>query len=112
MRSYCRCIASSIHCLMRCRTRWQQTIRCAGSLDELKLAVKTNGDSNPCVAGLRSVCWKVGDITIRKDTSLMGQDIFALSFDGQRKLDNQVERVKEFIYFLEKPVIEIHRPSR
>lgn len=30
-----------------------------GSLAELQNAVKFNGDSSPCVTGLRSVCWKV-----------------------------------------------------
>ncbi|KAG9239781.1 rab-GTPase-TBC domain-containing protein [Amylocarpus encephaloides] len=40
------------------RKRWQETRQHAASFEELKKAVKVDGDSSPCVSGLRSVCWK------------------------------------------------------
>lgn len=41
------------------RQRWRVMQTHEGSLAELQNAVKFNGDSSPCVTGLRSVCWKV-----------------------------------------------------
>ncbi|KAE8451222.1 hypothetical protein EG329_004386 [Mollisiaceae sp. DMI_Dod_QoI] len=40
------------------RKRWDFTIKHAANLDALKKSVKADGDENPCVTGLRSVCWK------------------------------------------------------
>ncbi|KAH6682054.1 rab-GTPase-TBC domain-containing protein [Halenospora varia] len=44
--------------LEEARKRWQVTRTHATSFEELKKAVKADGDGSPCVSGLRSVCWK------------------------------------------------------
>lgn len=41
------------------RTRWEETLKQSTSFPDLQRAVKFNGPSSPCVAGCRSVCWKV-----------------------------------------------------
>lgn len=41
------------------RTRWGETLKQSSSFADLQRAVKFNGTDSPCVAGCRSVCWKV-----------------------------------------------------
>lgn len=40
------------------RRRWKETLKDGGDVESLQRAVKFNGPSSPCEAGLRSVCWK------------------------------------------------------
>lgn len=40
------------------RSRWEETFKGGSSVVDLQRAVKFNGPNSPCVAGLRSVCWK------------------------------------------------------
>lgn len=42
------------------RTRWTETLKHTGDLAQLQRAVRYNGPASPCVAGCRSLCWKVG----------------------------------------------------
>ena len=47
------------------RTRWQITMRHAASLENFKKAVRSDGEENPCQAGLRSVCWKARTVCLK-----------------------------------------------
>ncbi|CAJ2509966.1 Uu.00g058660.m01.CDS01 [Anthostomella pinea] len=40
-------------------TRWHETLKHGSSLADLQRAVKDNGPASPCIAGFRSICWKV-----------------------------------------------------
>ncbi|KAH8658650.1 rab-GTPase-TBC domain-containing protein [Tricladium varicosporioides] len=44
--------------LEEARKRWQVTRLHATNFEELKKAVKADGDDSPCISGLRSICWK------------------------------------------------------
>ncbi|KAL3425974.1 tbc domain-containing protein [Phlyctema vagabunda] len=41
------------------RARWQATTKYATDNNTLKKAVRIKSDDNPCILGLRSVCWKI-----------------------------------------------------
>jgi TBC1 domain family member 5 len=46
--------------LTESKLRWDETLKASASFADLQRAVKFNGPNSPCVAGCRSVCWKVG----------------------------------------------------
>lgn len=46
--------------LPKARQRWEATLAQRADIASLKAAVKDGGGQNPCIIGLRSVCWKVG----------------------------------------------------
>jgi TBC1 domain family member 5 len=41
------------------RARWAETLRHSDTFADLQRAVKSNGTESPCLAGLRSICWRV-----------------------------------------------------
>ncbi|KAL2271676.1 hypothetical protein VTJ83DRAFT_1047 [Remersonia thermophila] len=44
--------------LIEAKSRWDETFKEGSNIADLQRAVRFNGPSNPCAAGLRSVCWK------------------------------------------------------
>ncbi|KAK4123747.1 RabGAP/TBC [Parathielavia appendiculata] len=44
--------------LAETKSRWEDTFKEGSSIADLQRAVKFNGPHSPCVAGLRSICWK------------------------------------------------------
>ncbi|KAK1751723.1 TBC1 domain family member 5 [Echria macrotheca] len=41
------------------KSRWEETLRHGAGIVDLQRAVKFNGPTSPCVAGLRSLCWRI-----------------------------------------------------
>lgn len=46
---------------------WQITIDASPSLAELKQHVRPGAETNPCLTGLRSICWKVRTMFVYED---------------------------------------------
>ena len=44
------------------RTRWEATVVHNTNLSDLRALIKEGGLYNPCIVGLRSICWKVSDL--------------------------------------------------
>ncbi|KAK4188691.1 rab-GTPase-TBC domain-containing protein [Podospora australis] len=44
--------------LAETKLRWEETFKNGSSISDLQRGVKSNSGNSPCVAGLRSICWK------------------------------------------------------
>ena len=61
---------------------WEATFAGSTNLSDLRVAVKDPTDQNPCISGMRSICWKVRicqvSLWIRLDKAEKGVKAFLL----------------------------------
>jgi len=103
-----------VPCLLVSRKRWQITLKHASSFEGLKKSVRSNDHDNPCVSGLRSVCWKVGitvAITVMWLTPIVSE-LSTLSKHRYHEMASSHCRLAQCLLLIEGAFFEIYRKSR
>jgi hypothetical protein len=92
------------------RTRWEITTRHASSVKDFRKAIRSDGDENPCKAGLRSVCWKVSTIGLKiASIDYLLLDLFALPRHRGHGMVSGFGGLKKCIYVAQGALSEVYR---